>query len=294
MEIGFTADNYRSLPVSLILRLFNWIGIGFSEVTTSIFSHPRRGLRSTRGMNLGLHLPNVGNCGFDISSEANREKVNSVLENLDKYRNMFNFQYAVFHPPEENPPRCSYDYYIHNLRQIKTPLLLENTRAYPLNHFLKFHDIVKKELGNSLAGVCLDIPHAYLAGEDWRAYYRRFKSEVKLIHLSNCDDELDRHLPFGMSGSLDLDEILGSLADFKFNGFLNFEIKPPSLSHLHLVFYSFLRAKDYFQPDGIGRIRRRMRLVGFLGRVLGLILHPRLSFRVPSFQGARNLRKRRF
>lgn len=270
MIIGLTADNYKNIPVSFILRMLRWSGVGFSEVTTNALSSPDRTLRSTRGMKLGLHLPNWGNCGFDFSSSGQKEKVESLLHKIDQYRKIFNFRYAVFHPPEENLIHRSYEFYIRNIRQIHIPLVLENIRSLSLKQFLEFYKRIKKELGNRQIGICLDIPHAILSGEDWKEYYHLLNSAVKVIHLSDCDEE-DRHLPFGMGGTLDLDNILATLDKFGFDGILNFEIKPPSIRHLDVVFENYLQARKYFRPDGIRKIQQRKKLINLMGQAIGVL-----------------------
>ena len=64
MIIGFTADKYKIFSIQVILSLLRYSGVSFSEVTTNVFRRPDKALRSCRGMKLGLHLPNFGNCSF--------------------------------------------------------------------------------------------------------------------------------------------------------------------------------------------------------------------------------------
>ena len=270
MRISLTADNYKNIPASFILRILRWSGVDFSEVTTNALSSPDRTLRSTRGMKLGLHLPNRGNCGFDLSSSGHREKIESLLHKIDRYRKIFDFQYAVFHPPEENSVYRSLTFYIENIRQIHIPLVLENIRSLSLEQFLEFYKWLKEEIRDRSIGICLDIPHALLSGEDWKKYYHSLNSVVKVVHLSDCDEE-DRHLPFGLGGTLELEHILATLDEFGFDGVLNFEIKPPSIRNLDAVFENYLLARKYYQPEGMGKVQQRKKLITLMGQVIGVL-----------------------
>lgn len=268
MTIGFTADRYKKLSVSFILRLLRWTGVSFSEVTVSVFHRPVKALRSSRGMRLGLHLPNFGNCGYDFSSRKSRETIDAVLNQIQRYGNRFDFQYAVFHPPEADTSPETFAFYVQNLQRVKIPLVLENIRSYDINRFKAFYRRMQQELEPQLQGVCLDIPHAYITGEDWVDFYRTMEDHIKVIHLSDCIGTTDSHLPFGMDGHLHLEEILEKLRQLGFNGILNLEMQPPSLQDLNAYFQTYLRAKEYLQPDGMQKTRRRMKRISLLGRGL--------------------------
>ncbi len=223
-------------------------------------------------MKLGLHLPNVGNFGYDLSSRGCEEEVEWVLEKIDQYKEEFDFQYGIFHPPEEDSPGQSFDYYIDNLLQIQVPLVLENPRGWSLDRFNKFFSDIYNQLESRLHGICLDIPHAYLAGEDWIDFYQTFKNRIKVIHLSDCSGNEDLHLPFGCGGDLDLHDILTTLNREKFDGILNFEMKPPSLSHLDHFFQTYLMVQEFYQSDENKKMLNRMKVISRLGRFFGLFL----------------------
>jgi len=272
MNIGLTADRYQNIPAHIILWILRYVGIRFSEVTVSIFQHPAKTAKNTRGMILGLHLPNMGNCGYDLSSLDQEETVASVLEDIEKNRTWFDFQYVVFHPPEARSDAAAFDFYVQNLRKVHYPLVLENTRGWTLHRFMNFHGRIRDILGIHLAGVCLDIPHAHLSGEDWTAFYQAFGDEVKVVHLSDCHTEEDSHLPFGCGGILDLLAILEALRSFGFNGTLNFEINPPSLRDLDAFFSNVLQSSILSQHDITQKGRRRMKHVARLGKIIGRIV----------------------
>ena len=272
MNIGFTADRYQNIPVHIILWILRYVGVRFSEVTVSVFQHPSKTEKNARGMTLGLHLPNMGNCGYDLSSLDQEETVASVLEDIEKNRTRFKFQYVVFHPPEGRSDAAAFDFYVQNLRKVNCPLVLENTREWPLHRFRDFYGIIRELLGTRLIGMCLDIPHAYLSGEDWTAFYRAFGDEVKVVHLSDCHPEEDSHLPFGLGGILNLQKILQTLRSFGFDGTLNFEINPPSLTDLDAVFSNFLQGNAIFRHETTRKARHRMKRIAWLGTNIGRIV----------------------
>ncbi len=271
MVIGLTADTYRKIPVSTILLIMRWVGVQFSEVTQRVFDHPGRVLKNSRGMKLGLHLPNIGNFGYDLSSLERKAEIGRVLEKISRYKEQFDFQYAVFHPPEGDPLKQSFDFYIDNLRQIQIPLVLENPRGWSLDQFGRFFSDIHSRLEPRLHGICLDIPHAHLAGEDWVTFYQTFREEIRVIHLSDCKGDEDLHLPFGCGGDLNLQDILITLRNEKFDNILNFEIKPPSMSHLDHFLGTYMQAREFCDRGNHTKIRRRMKIVSRLGRVINLL-----------------------
>jgi len=199
MEIGLTSDKYKNIPITTILYFFRWLGVQFSEVTVNIFNQPEKSLQSARGMKLGLHLPNFGNYGYDFSSMRCRRKIETILHQIHLNREKFHFQYAVFHPPEEPSFYDLWDFYLTNLKQV-------------------------------------GIPHAFLSEGDWKRFYTVLKSDIRVIHLSDCTEKKDLHLPFGLEGTLPFEKILKTLGETGFNGILNFEIKPVSLSNMNTYF----------------------------------------------------------
>lgn len=271
MIVGLTADTYQRIPVSFVLHIMRWVGIPFSEVTQNVFVHPERVLKNSQRMKLGLHLPNVGNFGYDLSSLECREKVEWVLAKITRYGELFDFRYAIFHPPEEDSPGQSFDFYIDNLHQIQIPLVLENPRGWSLDRFNCFFRDICNKLENRLHGICLDIPHAYLSGENWIDFYRTFRDQIRVVHLSDCSGDEDLHLPFGCGGDLDLHDILNTLYREKFDGILNFEMKPPSLNHLDSLFETYLQTSEFFLPDKNRKMKCRMKVVSLLGKCMGLL-----------------------
>ncbi len=256
MRIALTADRFMGIPPGSILYLIYWLGVEGAEVTLKLLRQPFMSRRPSGRMQLGLHLPNIGSCVYDFSLAGSQSEIEEDLKLIEKNRNRFHFSYAVFHPPEGGPG-TSFSSLMKNVEKTGIPLLLENVKPYSLQSFNSFYKKCLEVLDGRLAGICLDIPHAYLGGTDWRDWYAFFGSRIRVIHLSNCDEE-DRHLPFGLEGHLRLQEILQELKKFGFDGTLNFEIKPPSLASLGKVFDTYLETMSFFGKPVEGKYRKRM------------------------------------
>jgi len=245
MVFGFTADSFRFLSVANVLRIFRWSGLRFAEVTTAVFCNPDKALRYTGSMKLGLHLPNAGNRGYDFSSQKHAAIIRDDLLRIGHHRCLFRFQYAVFHPPEMGTLDSTKEFFIQNLRQVGVPLVLENIRGYTPETLMDFYKWLKNDLGDRLWGICLDIPHAHLTDRRWKDYFYMLRAYVRVIHLSNCKDGDDKHLPFVVEGDLALEPILTLLKREKYDGFLNFEILPPSIPDAIRLFPMIQQLRNY-------------------------------------------------
>jgi sugar phosphate isomerase/epimerase len=273
MQIGVTSDDYGAIPVEAVLALLKWAGICLSETTAAIFNHPGRALRWSRGMRLSLHLPNFGNYGFDLSWYGESEKVIREVDKICRYAPAFSFDYAVFHPPEGDSQHTSLDFLIQNLLRIPVPLIIENIRTLSEERFSRLYSVLEKRLGSRLTGICLDIPHAFLAGQDWTSWLNAWGKRIRVVHLSDCTPERDDHLPFGCGGCLSLTEVLSVLKRNGFRGRVNFELNPPSLAKIDSFFRTLILAKREVDPRGISRIERRANALKHLGRLMERWMH---------------------
>jgi len=264
MMIGLTSDAYGMIPISWVLRVMRWSGVLFSELTINCFQSAEKVLQRTRGMRFGLHLPNIGSCGFDLSAPCFCEKIEWILDLIQSKNKPFQFKYAVTHPPEAEPEKWDFDYYISNLKRIDIPLVLENIPGWSVEKFRNFYLSVQEQLGDRLSGMCLDIPHAFLTGVDWRNYLEVFGPEIKVIHLSNCANGKDCHYPFGMKGDLCLDHILETLRQRAYQGILNFELMPPSIDKIGFLLQTHLRARTFFDPHDLQGLQNRLMIINSL------------------------------
>jgi sugar phosphate isomerase/epimerase len=253
MLFGFTADRFRFISAAAALRLFRWNGLRFAETTTAVFDAPERSLQGAGAMKLGLHLPNAGNRGYDFSSRRHGREIRRDLSRIRRHRNRFRFEYAVFHPPQSDASPGAADFFIRNLREVGIPLVLENVRGYGPEAFWRYYRGAEAALGDALSGICLDIPHAHLTEGDWKSYYRLLCPLIRVIHLSDCAGGEDTHLPFGAGGELDLKSILAFLKRNGYPGIVNFEILPPSLAGVTLLFPMIRRIRGFLGDKDEGQ-----------------------------------------
>jgi hypothetical protein len=272
MRIGVTIDRYQGIPASLLLCLLKWIGISFFEVTIHMIQNPKKAFNIDPDSSLGLHLPNVYNVGFDFSSLDKVAEINHTLKQIHLNRHIF--QYAVVHPPQADTSSPALNYYITNLKQIQVPLVLENIPEMSFKNFNNFLNRIEKSLGKAL-GICLDIPHAELSGEEWKRYWHHFHDKIQVVHLSDCNLKVDLHIPFGLGGQIHLHSILSFLKQ-NFNGILNFEMQPPSLKDLDAYFDSVIQAYRLFEPGKVRWIKKRSKPVIFVGKALNFLLNYKL------------------
>jgi hypothetical protein len=247
MRIGLTADGYGGFHIGKILKLFKTFGICFAETTIHAFKYPKIVSEIRRHMELGLHLPNIGNLGYDFSLSSYKGQIENDITLITQHRDKFNFVYAICHPPEKNNGKDSFNFYVDNLRQVGIPLMLENSLPCTYSRHQSVYKKLKTALGDSIEGVCLDIPHTLLSGEDWKENFLRWGPCVKVIHLSDCSPGQDKHLPFGSRNYLQLREIFDFLSQNRFQGILNFEIKPPTWGHVDLMLETYSEAAEYFE-----------------------------------------------
>lgn len=272
MKIGLTSADYNRIPIHYVLRLLNWSGVTFSEVTTHVLSHPLKSIQAVRGMDLGLHLPNWGNCGYDFSTRKAESRIERDLQRLNTFASRFRFHYAVFHPPEKNPSEENWTYLMDNVRRVPVPLILENMRGWSPQKFMNRFKQCKDILGPALSGICLDIPHAFLSGHQWQDFYEIAQEEIQVVHLSDCSPEQDLHLPFNMGGELSLEDILRELKKLKYNRIINFELKPSSPRHLHTYFQTLTTATTIFETPSSCPNPDRVKWLVKAGRLLDIFL----------------------
>lgn len=238
MKIGFTADAYKKLSLPTVLRVYRFLKLDHIEATSAYLALNPQKQKIVGSRSMGLHLPNFGNKGYDFSSVSSKARSEKVIRNLHETLRVVDFQYALFHPPETDESDRDTDLLFELLRQIPVPLVVENLKSCSGQAFVSFVDTCRDKLGDRLAGICFDVPHALLAGEDWKDFYTSLADQVRVVHLSNCRLPEDNHYPFGMPGDLDLADVISFLKSRNFNGVLNFEIKPPSPRHINHMFHT--------------------------------------------------------
>ncbi|MCK5145675.1 TIM barrel protein [bacterium] len=264
MKISLTSANFKRLPAWAVLRLWRWLGIGCSEITVHALSHQLLFKWAGKSMDLGLHLPNFGDNDYDFSSDNHDRQITNDLSRINANPTL---KYAVFHPPEYNKNPDGMALLISRLKLVTIPLLLENLRSTSLTDFKKIDEIITHKLDHA-PGICLDIPHATLAGDDWRSFYNTFHPRIKVIHLSDIIAPEDSHLPFGMGGELDLGDIFTFLKTEEYSEMINFEISPPGAAGIKALAATWMAAQ-HFISDKIDRryVRRWATIVSLAQRL---------------------------
>lgn len=240
MRLSLTAAPFKGLPAWTVLALWRWLGVDRVEVTSEALLTPNGFRWAGKGLSLGLHLPNVGNAGYDFSSPGHDRLIKKVLSRLAAPP--LPLEYAIIHPPEDDGSDEAFDRYLGRLRQVAVPLMLENLASTSLDRFMDFDGRLTEALGHA-PGICLDVPHALLAGEDWRRFYREFRNRIGVVHLSDCLPPEDSHRPFGF-GVVNLAEIIDFLGQDGFRGVVNLELSPGSLAGVRALGQSWMDARD--------------------------------------------------
>jgi len=251
MDVGLTCDRYGEFTITHALSIFRWIGIESFEFSVSLHDELDSALPLLANAEVRLHLPNFGGHGYDFSSTTHAGAIFADIQTITSLCRSVQFRHAIFHPPEGE--HTSERLLFKRLRQVPVPLLLENISTMPNKEFKRFYQQAKASLGAQLRGICLDVPHAVVGSCDWKDLYASFSPHVHEIHLSDCMQGKDMHLPFGM-GILDLQEILKTLNQFGFSGTINYEIKPPLPSHIPLMLQNISHSLPYC--DTLGRAVR--------------------------------------
>ena len=86
-----------------------------------------------------------------------------------------------------------------------------------------------------------------LSGDDWRDLFRRFRSQIRVIHLSDIRGSEDRHAPFRDGGTLNLETILGYIMEQGYQGVINFEILPDGPGGVRQTVRNIRQAQNLFE-----------------------------------------------
>ncbi len=262
-RIGITIDHFKGLSPSLLLSITSKFGVKFVELTESIFDDLENVKKEVAKMETGFHLPNVHDFGYDFSSQERHDHIQKLISLInDNYRDL-NIKYCLSHPPEEieypNPTDEQIEYLFSNLDKLKVPIVLENTQYMSVDHFEKFYQRAKEALGDKIIGKCFDASHYFLTGNDPVQFLNQMDGDIFLFHLSDCKNNLDAHLPFGLGGDLPIDDILEQIKKQKFDGFINLELMPRKLSDIRPLIESYLMVMKRF--DYLGYLRSKIRLL---------------------------------
>ena len=254
MLIGITIDRYKGINPSVFLRLARKINLNFVEITKNIFDDLPNVISELGSTKTGFHLPNFGDHGYDFSCLDFTDKINQLITLINKHQHNLNIQYCLSHPPEcpstSSAKNCSLSFLFENLKKVELPIVLENVAGLNQGQFKNFYSQAKAELGVKLIGQCYDAPHYFTSGIDPISILENLDGDInniiKSVHLSDCKSDKDSHLPFGLGGELPVEDILNILKNKNYNGIINLELLPRSLSDIDAVLKSYLKVLRTF------------------------------------------------
>jgi len=250
--IGITVDRFRGIAPSVLLTIVKKMGLEFIEITKSVFDDLPSFVEQLGDVQTGLHLPNLHDAEFDFSFQEREPDVQKLIKLINQHHRELNIKYCLSHPPENRRSPLSEDhlieYLLDNLNKLEVPIVLENIQGWNTARFEYFYDRAKQVLGEKLIGQCFDAPHYFLQDQDPVEYLKQHNGKINFIHLSDCRNGFDAHLPFGLNGDLPVDEILAILKEQNFQGIINLELLPRNLGDIKKLINSYLKVVRNFDP----------------------------------------------
>lgn len=243
--VGITIDKFRGIAPSVLLEVINKMGLEFIEITKSVFDDLPSFIEKLGQIQTGFHLPNLHDAEFDFSFKERESEIHHLIALINQHHHELNLNYCLSHPPENKKSSLTeaqlITYLLENLNQLEVPIVLENIQSWSNAKFNNFYERATEVLGQKLIGQCFDAPHYFLQGEDPVDFLKRRNGEINFIHLSDCLDDYDAHLPFGLDGYLPIDEILLTLKQQDFQGIINLELMPRKLGDIKPLINSYLK-----------------------------------------------------
>lgn len=275
MLVGITVDEFKGFKPSSLVNIIGKLGLEFIEITQSVFDDLPDLLKELGNIKTGFHLPNFGDSGYDLSCINNQDKIDALINMINRYHVELNIQYCLSHPPEcknQGLEKKNINSVLFtNLKKLKPPIIVENIQSLSQSEFAYFYNEAKKSLGSRIIGQCFDASHSYLRGEDPVTILENLDGEIKSIHLSDCKDNKDSHLPFGLDGVLPFDDILETLKKNHYSGIINLELLPRKPSDMKAVMQSYLRVLEKF--DKIKYLTTKLKLLYHLPQLMKKFSH---------------------
>jgi len=252
VRVGLTVQSYKGIETSFILALVKRFGLEYVEITKSVFEEVDKIIPLVRKIRTGFHLPIICEDNYDFSCPAHEQDINQLIDLLSMHWRDLNIRYILAHPPEpkeaRSPIETSIPYLFENLSRLPTHVFIENVPSWDVAAFDQFLSDAKKALGKKLSGICFDAPHFFIKSVDPLVQLTRYQDQMKCVHLSDCIEGVDRHLPFGTEGRLPIDDFLNALKAQHYNEYIDLELLPRTLDDLPYVIYSYLKVLKKFRP----------------------------------------------
>ncbi len=248
--VGITIDKFKGISPSTFLKLVRKLGLEFVEITESVFNEIEPFEAEVGGIKTGFHLPYWHDNKYDFSMASQEKRIRDKIALINQHAEKLNIIYCLSHPPEDSRAQSSWeqatDFLLHNLKQLKPPVILENVQGVSEEQFNRLFEKAKTVLGEKLIGQCFDAPHYFLSGQNPVSFIDQSNGRIKCVHLSDCKPTVDAHLAFGLGGALPIDNILSALKRIHFNGYINLELLPRSTAEIKQVINSYLKVVKVF------------------------------------------------
>lgn len=250
MHIGFTISEFNGLQTARLIRLAQKLGVRFFELNRSALDDLEEIGQVVGDMPTGYHLPLIEEDGFDLASTGHAQEIERTISLLNQHRRRLNLQYALTHPPYLSGDRNAAEataMWLDNLERIEAPILLENDMNWQADAFEALCGQVRQRLEGHFRGICFDGPHAFLRWGDVFEGFKAVAGQIKAVHLSDCTESEDAHLPLGQ-GVFPVSRFLGMVHAHGIDGFLVLEIRPRSLREFKALIDSYLLVLKTMHP----------------------------------------------
>lgn len=260
--VGVTVSPFEGFNPADLIRGLRLLGMDFVEINRSVFSEIDRVSENLKQMVTAFHLPLVFDDGWDFSSLAHQAEIDETIYMLNTTKEKLKIHHVVSHPPERaamvHPEQSSLDFLLANLKRLNLPVYLENVPDVPAHDFERIFRAAHDSLGAQLEGMCFDAPHFYITGYDPLERFQHYRKKIGCIHLSDCSNNDDSHLPFNCGGTLPVIDFLQRVGSSKFSGYITLEIKPPSLDELDAYIESYLTTLQHVNYSKYLKTRLRL------------------------------------
>lgn len=275
--VGITVDKFKGIPAAALLMIVRKMGVEFVEITKAVFEDLSAFLAQVDGIQTGFHLPNRHDAGYDFSCPDRAADIEKLTQLINHHHHELNIYYCLSHPPEFPTATMSeadaIGYLLANLKKLQPPIVLENIQSWSQLKFERFFRQAQQVLGEKLLGQCFDAPHYFLQGGNPVAFLQQANGQIQFVHLSDCRQGYDAHMPFGLTGVLPIDEILATLKRQNFQGVINLELLPRRIGDIKPLVNSYLKVVRAFDRRKYWKARLRLiiyapRLLRFMQQVL--------------------------
>ena len=261
-SVGVTVTKYEGVMPSSLIRRLRLIGMDFVEFNSSIFPEIDKVVENIGSLKTAFHLPIVTDEGWDFSCAKFQKDIDAATTLLNRYKEALNIQHLICHPPEAGANSQKLESSLgtlkENLSRLEIPIHLENVPSIGPAEFDQIYKELDDSLADKLLGICFDAPHFFIKGIDPISQFKKLNGRITSIHLSDCVDDRDEHIPFNSGGTLPVKDFLQAVRETNFNRFITLEIRPVSLDDIKSYINSYLTTLQYVNPKKYRTSRLRI------------------------------------